>query len=381
MYHLTDKTQQADETTFLMHNKVIHEFIHNLFSIKALRVYFATLIKSAWFLLANSPLYFLQCLTRTLAFRARHRDQNYVYIPWAGYGFFANLRAIVYNLIEAEEQGKGPVIVSSKYALERYNLTLNIDRNLFWDKAGYHGAYNTWEYYFEPLSQQSINFGFISIRNVKLTYENPRFNHDEDFCKHYRQYGYLNEHWARISGMSDYPTPDYRRQMHATLKKYATVKYTIQEKVGAFYEQHMSGLRVVGLHIRRSDYEVKEGIALPTKAYIELIEQYSDYEKIYLATDCEHTLQHMRRIFDTRLLYYNVTRGKNNRGIHNLWEKGLCKPLLGEEALIEALLLARCDFFIHGNSSMNFAVLCWNPDLDHININDSTALKTGRRQE
>lgn len=327
------------------------------------------------FVINEDPRYFLKALAKTLIFKLKHRNCNYQYVPWAYAGFFANLRAIVYNIISAEEQGKIPVIVSSKFAFESDSKRFSASRNLYWSANGYNDRYNTWEYYFEPVSNVSVDFDFLAGRDVEKTYCATRFMTDERFYKNYRKYGYRNEHLAKFCGTYDYPSKEYRQYMHSMLKKYVKIRPYILAKVEAFHHQYMRNHSVLGIHIRRTDHEKIEGLPISNETYIELIESYPQFDKIYLATDCDKTLKFMKNYFNQRLLCYEATRSNDDTGIHNLWDNDLSKPLLGEEALIEALLLAKCDFFIHGNSHMNFLVLCHNPALEHININQILAEK------
>lgn len=345
-----------------------NDTLETLLSPKTLRACFWRYRDFFQSLIQNEPFYFISSFGKTLRFRLKHRGKNYQYIAWAYSGFFANLRAIVYEIIAAEENGKIPVVVSSRYALEKYNYSMSAHRNLFWSKEGYHGRHNTWEYYFEPPSGISVDFDFIAIRDVKKTYENSRFFPREDFIANFSHYGYINKKWATTNGMSDYPTPTFQIKMAEALKRYVKIKPAIMEQVEAFYRQNMAGFAVVGVHIRRTDLENKESIGMTNGLYLELIDRYLEYQKIFLATDCDKTLHDMNEVYGDKLLHTAAFRGKDNRGIHNQWEPELSKPQLGEEVLIDALLLARCDLFIHGNSSMNFAILNWQPRLPHINV-------------
>jgi len=67
----------------------------------------------------------------------------------------------------------------------------------------------------------------------------------------------------------------------------------------------------------------------------------------------------------TEWLLPGGTAAQKNDEVHGVMRRS---STFGEEVLIDALLLARCDLFIHGNSSMNFAILNWQPQLPHINV-------------
>ena len=97
------------------------------------------------FVLGNRPAFFLGLLLRSMARRLRGWGSGDVYIAWADCGFFANVRTISLLLLKAHEEGKRPVVVSSRYAVKRAGATMTIGRNLYWSDAGWNGAKNTWE--------------------------------------------------------------------------------------------------------------------------------------------------------------------------------------------------------------------------------------------
>ena len=139
-------------------------------------------------------------------------------------------------------------------------------------------------------------------------------------------------------------------------------------KADAFYSRHMAGRTVVAVHIRKGDFEGKEGVGTSVEEFASAVDSCSGWELVYLATDCNVTLREMTHIYGSRLLSYDCIRGDDTYGIHYRTDPGLSKPRMGEEVLIDALLLSRCNWYVHGNSSMNFAVLSWNPHMDHVNI-------------
>jgi hypothetical protein len=333
-----------------------------------LRQIITTNWRALGFVLGNRPAFFLGLLIRSMARRLRGWGSGDVYIAWADCGFFANVRAISLLLLKAHEEGKRPVVVSSRYAVKRAGATMTIGRNLYWSDAGWNGARNTWEYYFEPVAGPPVNEEVIGRRQADIEYASQFVEQDPAVIREHTRYGYRTEAWAHLHGRRDYPTRDDRVRMHEVLHRFVRVKPSIMAKANAFYDRHMAGKRVVGVHIRKGDFERTEGVPTQIHDYIAIVERQAGWEAVYVATDCEATLQSMLAFYGERLVSYPCTRASNDEGIHNSFAAGLCKPLLGEEVLIEALLLARCGLFVHANSSMNHFVLSWNPDLEHVSV-------------
>ena len=156
------------------------------------------------FVMGNSPVIFLLVVIRSLLFRIRRLQGDKAIIPWVHCGFFANFRAIVFLLHDAEKRGVRPVIVSSRYAVSGI-WPLRIERNLYWDDAGWNGSHNTWEYYFEPVSGESLDSELIAIRNPRIAYDNQEFIvHNSDFIDNFKCYGYTSARWAQLHGRQDY---------------------------------------------------------------------------------------------------------------------------------------------------------------------------------
>lgn len=337
---------------------------------QSLREFISVSRHSVRFVLENRPVTFLLVAIRSLLFMKVRLQRDEAIIPWAHCGFFANLRAIVFLLHGAEQRGVRPVIVSSRYAVIGI-WPLRIERNLYWDDAGWNGSHNTWEYYFEPISGESFERERIWIRDPRIAYDNPGFTaQDNEVLQNFSRYGYTSSRWAKLHGRQDYPTPEDRATHHALLTKYVRVKHGIMAKVDAFYARQMARGTVVGVHIRKGDFEGKEGIGTSVEEFVRAVTICPGWEYVYLATDCNKTLREMRRVYGNRLLSYDCFRADDRSGIHYRTDPALSKPRLGEEVLIDALLLSRCNWYVHGNSSMNFAVLSWNPHMEHINIFD-----------
>ena len=103
---------------------------------------------------------------------------------------------------------------------------------------------------------------------------------------------------------------------------------------------------------------------------------------VYIATDTQVSFERFLKRYNRRCIYYNAKRSSENETPQ--LEFGGAK--IGEEVLIEALLLARTDFLVHGISNVAYGVLCFNPVLPHIDIyerneKELAAILNKRRRE
>ena len=92
---------------------------------------------------------------------------------------------------------------------------------------------------------------------------------------------------------------------------------------------------------------------------------YSSIPLIFLATDCESMLNYMLEKFQQKVIYYKCFRSKNEEPIQYN-----CKPesefdcggpSAGESALIDCLLLSKCNTIIHGISNLSACAAYLNP--------------------
>lgn len=108
------------------------------------------------------------------------------------------------------------------------------------------------------------------------------------------------------------------------IDKYIKVKPAIIQQVDSFYKSSMQGKKTIGIHLEQAKRTLKKPV-----------------------------------------IYYNSHRSTNGQVIHSWKNRHNYKAKAGEEVLIEVLLLACCDKFMHACSNVSAAVLAFNPDLEH----------------
>lgn len=158
-----------------------------------------------------------------------------------------------------------------------------------------------------------------------------------------------------------------RDRAHALITKYIQVKEEYLEEVEAFYEEHLKGSFIIGVHYRGTD----KWLEATRVSYEEVIAKVEgillDHEnaKIFLATDELSFLEKMKDLFDNNLYYIEAQR-LDGHPIHY----GSDKPfLMGKEALIDCLLLAKSDILIRTNSNLSAVSAYFNPDMEVFSLN------------
>lgn len=212
-----------------------------------------------------------------------------------------------------------------------YLSALTVDfgrRGLYFDSA--HGP-NWWTYYCEPIVLGAVQEGVVE-----------------------REYGF-NKHYAPWSALKE-NVP--RHEAHALASKYIRPKKRILEKVNQFCKQYFSQHNVIGVHYRGTD---KAGEA-PRVSYEtasqtiqNVLQQRGTPQKpcrIFIATDEQAFIDYARSLWGDSVCYRNTIRSTNEqKAIH--YNDGRSPYQLGEEAIIDMLLLSKSDIIIRTSSNLS----------------------------
>jgi len=248
-------------------------------------------------------------------------------ICWSG--FFANFLAVIAGLDMYEKNGYGGCGVEFPYG---YYLAPAVGPN--W-----------WEYYFEPIN---IN-PELRTKKTQLMNEN------------------MKVHGANsvISSMS-------RERAAELTKRYVHIKPHIQQKIDDFIIHHFDGHFIIGIHYRGTDKH-EEAPTVPYETFYqkltEIIEEhkFDDY-RIFVATDEAAFIDYIKTMVDTtKLCYTNAIRSPNSKPVHV--DSGYDPYQLGEDALIDCVLLSHCSVLIRNWSVLGSTSANINPDLLVISLN------------
>ncbi len=250
-------------------------------------------------------------------------------------GFFGCFLSALNSIAWCEKKKITPVVYWDK-------------NSCFYDPAGYNGhKTNAWEYYFEQVSSGSYK-------------ENdPQWQGFRDL---------EGKGMSLIKDLGEkYNTKESRTEINNVIQKYIKIKPAVLQKVESFYRKYMAGKKTIGIHIRGTD-KFTEVKPVEMDTFVQtahtLAQQYPKCQ-FFIATDEAPILEEAKKKLKGRVIYYDCYRSKNGQPLHT-HTTGYSKAKLGEEVLIEALLLSRCDAFIHTVSNVSMSVLFFNPNISNV---------------
>lgn len=293
-----------------------------------------------------------------------------------GVGLFASLMQVLGELHHCRTHDLVPVVFFG-------------DNWPYWSPDGYRGARNAWEYYFEPVSPLSLAgvigrdedylahcnvFDFDPARIVAN--QNPRHVYDLSRQGHLPVPPHVTvvNRWPAFDCGTRHVREERRATFRGLIDEFVRVQPAIAEAVDVWAARHLAGRHVVGVHVRGGEHddEIEGWHALahaPLRLYFREVDAQLDRRpeaRVLLATDTVRTLDAFRQRYGNRLLAYDARRSDGDGAPHV--EFG--GALVGEEALIEGLLLARTQFLVHGISNLTTAALCFAPTLAHADVYD-----------
>lgn len=150
-----------------------------------------------------------------------------------------------------------------------------------------------------------------------------------------------------------------------------TIKPDINTYVSNFISQKFTDGYTIGVHYRGTDKvegSTKESIRIPYGEFLKHLEQYPSSSTIFVATDEESFLEEMKQHFKKRVIFIDALRSANDDPVfqshdHSGYQKG-------KEALIECLLLSRCDILIRTDSNLSHACRFFSPKQKVIKLSE-----------
>jgi hypothetical protein len=224
----------------------------------------------------------------------------------------------------------------SQYAGMRVDFAA---RGLYYDAA--FGA-NWWQYYFDPIEIGSAErAGETEVASLGL-----------DLFVDAAQ------------GLS-------RERGFELIDRYVRPKSRIRAKVETYVREHFQGTFVVGIHYRGTD-KSEEAIGVPYRrvhaAVLDALKTARPARyKLFVATDEQAFLDYMRALYPGDLLFRDMFRSSDGRPIDVVNQDGNHEK--GEDAVVDCLLLARCQILIRTESNLSTCSTLFNPGLPQVPLN------------
>jgi hypothetical protein len=165
-----------------------------------------------------------------------------------------------------------------------------------------------------------------------------------------------------------------RELSNAIIKKYIKLNDEINIKINDFFKVNFLEKKILGVHRRGTDH-IKDAPELCVEAFFKQIDNIMcDYDKIFLATDEEQSVNSFRDRYEDKLITYPSIRSPmgSREGTH--YSVGLKQPYkMGEDVVVETYLLSRCDFLIKTVSNVSNVALMINKDIEYLEIDKHIA--------
>ena len=294
---------------------------------------------------------------------------NFTVIAGRPFGFFTNLFHILQYLKEADLENRIPIIywVDGCYKKRK--------------EEAYEGD-NVWEYFFDPVSEYRLEDVFPEFKvlpysnlevkgsNVKVVrkFRDKPVSYEPDNCWNW---GYPPDEC--VNNM----TQESREYIGGLISKYIRINKKVSDKIDDFVDKHMDGCHVLGVHRRgQMDQRGAQGNK-PSVRYLKRVESYLQEKpdaKVFVATENWTSLNEFKNAFGDKVIYRDTFKSKDESLVFNVPLRTVQKYLAkskphpggarsGEEALIDCVLLSKCDYMLHGISNVGTAAGCFNPGL------------------
>ena len=274
-------------------------------------------------------------------------------------GFFCEMHKVLDNILHFEDEGFSRVTIEWKQPFFPYKDSPEEDG---------------WPLFFEPISLEN-KYNSSDTKKITLT---GSWYHEihTNICP--RPF-LFPERYAQ-----------YRLWGHKALTKYIKVKKYILDEVDSFFENNLKDYTCISVHVRyctAHDREIPGGRGPELKEYYEQVDKIrsnlnTSKIKIYIASDSDYAINQFKKHYPGMVICLEEAfRASYKDDPHligddtNYWvshpeEFHAKKPGYkgGKEVLMDCLLLAKCDYFIHTASNLATFVIFFNPLLKTIAV-------------
>jgi hypothetical protein len=310
-----------------------------------------------------------------LAGRAKReldRDVLVVRMNHCNAGFFAQVQFALNQIRWAESKKLIPVVHFGRDSVD--------GPNAYYEEGA---GPNVWEYYFEPVGGLTLDAARELAREsgrrlLTLSYwELWRLHYEEPTSVFTYPYGYYRRFDDKAAYLDAPWWAAQRAEGRRLVRRYVRVRPEIMAKVDEFVDHHFDG-GVLGVHARGTDkQDTGSGSAVarivPPAEYFPLIDRYlraNPTARVFFATDQRQFREEMQTRYGDRLLSVASTLSDSTvNAFQAQRERGAGNRAKGEEVLIDALLLSRCDFLLKCTSAVGEFAQYFSDTLESIDLN------------
>jgi len=273
----------------------------------------------------------------------------------AGAGMFSAIAGVLNNIAWCERNGKIPVVYWGPEAYGQLRYPTQTCNTPYYQEGGFNGSTNVWEYYFEPVSEERYLLGDQITCNYYV-YHTPREL-------------LIPVHYGNPRSCLQIECRERRKEIKYLVDKYIKVKPEVMNKVDAFYEAHFKGKKTIAIHMRGTDKKT-EVAQVTTEDICSVANEYAAKNpgcQFFVCTDELSLLSRAQELLLGNIITYDAHRSEDGKPLH-LYIQQQSPAKLGEDVIIEALLMSRCDLFVHTCNNVAIGVMYLNPSLDTVLI-------------
>ena len=268
--------------------------------------------------------------TSFFSFGKKNPDKTfYIIKKTPGAGLFSNVLFILNHLKIAKNKNYIPFV-----DMQNFHTIYNEKNKIYKTK-------NAWEYYFENFSDYAIDEIYQS-QNVYITsnlFEETFFKdlNTEEITKFFREHIRIKKNYSRF--------------------------------IKNFSDKNFENKKILGIHFRGTSYKNSPGHPFPAtkKQIINKINElqlYNKFDKIFLVTEEENYKKFLISKFGEKILFIKSSYRSNKNDAFKVYPRRSHRFKMGREALIETLLLSKCDYLIHITSNISSAAIAWQLNKD-----------------
>ena len=235
----------------------------------------------------------------------------YIIRRYPGTGLLSNLAYVINHIQIANRMGFIPIV-----DMKNFPSVYNESDKIF-------GTLNSWEYYFEQLTDYSLDEVYQS-KNIIIT--DNKFYRDDEF-------------------KNKITTSD---NLISLLKNKIKLQKTKNKTINYLRHKLFKGKKILGVHHRGTGYKITE-YPITINQMINIINEIlkkDDYDKIFLVTEDSTNFKALKKYFKEKIICLeNSQRGKTNLEVWKKYPRKLHRYKLGRDILYETFLLSYCDGF------------------------------------
>jgi hypothetical protein len=295
-------------------------------------------------------------------------------------GLFSLIQQVIANVPWAIRERRVPVVYFGA-------------KTCYWTPNGYCGRDTVWEYYFEPLVETHPAACIPRQIREQISREHPSpfeigypIETQSFVSSHFGDHPALIGRTLPIPYFWDDPSDELRLTAARIIHRFIRPRAYVQREADQFAHEYFQDRHVVGVHARGTDAISKQELRDHRQGSLRLSEYANEIARlvaerpmatIFVATDAQASLDYFIERFGSRVVTYSSIRhvrgeaaavgptgwimpayvaADRDRAAHN-----------GKEAVVDYLLLSRCQHLVHNGSSLARTVLLNVPDLAHTN--------------